>query len=193
MGDTREPPAPTRAGPARRQRRRLLLIALVVVLAAALLVTGWMSQHAPDPFAVYSGAQQGVAKPGEAMMIGVINSPLVHPAPVVTIQSATPIVTRTVRGAHVWAVTCVRAYHGRAHVGSDRGLPRARCEHVHPVAGTVIPVGHGTPTDIVMVIESPRPGLVVVSGVRVRYTDGWRHGEQVIGDHVRMRYRTDAP
>jgi hypothetical protein len=193
MGDTMNPHVPTHVAVLHRPWRRVLLIALGLLLVAGLAVSGWTWRHAPSPFDGYGGGERGVAKPGEAMMIGIINSPLVHTAPEVILESATPILAHTVRGARVWVVACVNPYHGRAHVGSDRALPRARCEHVHPVAGTRILVGQGTPTDIVVVIQSPRPGLVVVNGVRLRYTDGWRHGEQVLGDHIRMRYRTDAP
>ena len=62
------------------------------------------------------------------------------------------------------------------------------CTRVVPVTGVDLTIGPDSVQQLVMTVTATQPGTVMVKGVDVTYSDGWRHGTQTTGQQVRLYF-----
>ena len=62
------------------------------------------------------------------------------------------------------------------------------CTRVVPVKGVDLTIGNDSVQQLVMTVTAAQAGTVVVRGVEVTYSDGWRHGTQRTGQGFILRF-----
>lgn len=162
-------------------------------MVTALLVLvwfGWTWRH-PHAFLPYGGGEGQYDRIGMTALTAMNFSPRPGPGGDIVLHSATPRVATAPPGAKILLRVCVNPYGGHGNMGGDRGSLARICDKVLPVSGARLSVGRGRQvTDLVLLVRSQKPGVVVVRGIDVDYSWGWQSGHQLTGPRVRIRFGT---
>jgi hypothetical protein len=159
-------------------------VALVVVISA----TAWSWRH-PDAFPTYGGYEQGLTRPAPdgphyfGMTWGSDGGR------VVTARSADPVVVANSARADVKILVCrVRAGSDGSLVGVVDAAEAKRFCDLGRVEGASLNL-RGTPpaTQVVVEVTPRQAGRVVIDGVTLHYSQGWRSGTQHIGGRIDFR------
>lgn len=170
------------ADPPRRTRRAARAVAVgLVLLLAVVALWQWRSPRAFGEQGSRVGMYNQV---GTTALVGVLMAPRVGDPGGVTVHDVEP---QVVEGdATVEAFLCRRSA-GDGALGAARGEVAARyCESQRTPAGARM----GATDDLVLRIHATEPGKVVVEGVEITYSHGWRRGSQVTGMTVVVEFGT---
>jgi hypothetical protein len=164
-------------------RRKLLMMALsLAVVAVSVGVWQWKS---PDAFAE-QGSEAGIHNPvGTAVLVGVATPRQEMDPAVLTVHSVEPQITEG--DAQVDVIVC-HTGPGRDGIGAVRGPVDSYCESHRAPDGARL----GQHDDVILRVHSDKPGHVVIEGVKVTYSHGWRRGSQVTGLTVKVDFGTET-
>jgi hypothetical protein len=185
--ETTAPPLPTQPP---HHRRGLITGAALVVAALIVggLVTGWRIYRQP---AVFYGVPDIVstwgARPvGTPMSWGMSDAHEGVDPEDVSIVSATPNVLVNTANATILVRVCtIDRTSGVGGIGSVSDLHRW-CTRLVPPDGATMRLG-AFADQLVVTIVPRQPGKVLVKGLHVTYSHGWKRGPQDIGEFVRYR------
>lgn len=175
-----------------RPSRNIVVVVLIVVclLTVTGLVVGWRSWRNPGVFytvpdSVSSGGAFAVGTP---ISWGMSYAHKGVDPPGVSIISATPnVLVNTANATIVVRVCTIDRSAGIGAIGSVHNL-HTWCSRLAPPAGATMRLGNYADQLVVTVVSS-RPGTVLVKGLHVTYSHGWKRGPEDIGEFVRLRAR----
>lgn len=199
--DTDVQPGPAdAAGPGRAAggRGRLRAAAAVTVAAAVVggLVWAWEWRTHPDVLPGYGNGYNGTLAPGQTLYVG-LTFPDPDEGEEITLEAAVPrVVARNDAGATVATRLCTLdpqelRSSGIGAIGSVDGEDFLRyCPDPAPVTeGTRLDLAAEPAQQLLLAVTPSRPGVVLVRGVDLTYSHGWRHGTQTIGPRLRVEAR----
>ena len=159
------------------------MMALVLaVVAGSVGVWQWRS---PDAFAE-QGSEAGIYNlVGAAVLVGVATPRQAMDPAVLTVHSVEPQIAEG--DAQVDVIVC-HTGPGKDGIGVVRGAVGSFCDSHGAPDGARL----GRHDQLVLRFHSEKPGHVVIEGVKVTYSHGWRRGSQVTGLTVEVDFCTDT-
>lgn len=170
--------------PASRRRTRLTAaVAVLVASVAGLAVLAWEWRH-PDEL-VNNGSTGMYARVGEVGWLGAGLLPSGAAVDSVTIHAAEPQVAAGQADVQVWVCHLEPGDEG---VGAVRGSLDRSCSSHEPAAGARL----AGDDQLLLRITAEEPTRVVVRGIDVTYSAGWRRGTQRVGHRDLMVFGTET-
>jgi hypothetical protein len=162
-----------------------------VVALSGLAWAGWEWRH-PQAFHEYGGWGVGNrALPRDnALIVGMTYQPLDATGTVSIHAARAKVVVNTAAATFDYYVCTVDTSQGIVAIGSmfESDLDKD-CSSVVDVEGATLDLDVDAHQQVVLSVTTHQPGRVVVRGMEVDYSTGWRSGTQLVGGEVRLRTR----
>lgn len=178
----------TRPVSRRGRLKRLSLIGVGLLLLAVLVLIGWTWRH-PTAFEDYGGWGVGNTdwRAGKTAYVA-MTFPSDADSGWVRIHGADPDGLADSTGAQVAYFVCTPEpgpTGGAIGFASDSDFPQ-QCGGLVSATGATLSLAK---QQLIVAITPTRPGVLVLHGIDVHYTDGWQNGTQRVGGDVRIRVR----
>lgn len=160
---------------------------MVLILVGAVVIVGLWEWRSPNAFVQGTGGVGMYSQVGTTALFGVATPRQDMDPGVLTLHSIEPRVTEG--DAEVDVVVCrpSPAAGGIGTARGDRALDRF-CQSHRAADGAQMVPGD----DLIVRVRSQEPGRVVVEGIEVTYSHGWRRGSQVIGLTTKATFGTES-
>ena len=170
-----------------QQRRMLAVVTGAAIGMAALSGSAWWWRTSMDVLSAAGGASITL----EPRPVGstVWFDPLQgeNPAATIELRDASPRVLRAPQGSRVTVMLCQLPADGMG-VGTRLEPPREWCDRQSVVPGaTWSSDDDGARQALVVAVTRTQPGEVVIDGIDIRYSAGWRRGSEHAGIDMIMK------
>lgn len=166
--------------------RKVLAMVLVLVMVVVALAVGLWQWRSPRAFHQQGSGIEMYNRVGTVVLVGIADPRREMGPAELTVHSVEPRVTEG--DAEVDVVVC-HTGPGGGGIGTARGGGLERfCESHEAAAGAQL----GPDDQLILQVRSEKPGKVVVEGVTVTYSHGWRRGSQVTGVTATVEFGTKS-
>jgi hypothetical protein len=156
----------------------------VVLLATVLLAAGLWQWRSPNAFLEQGSTTVTMYTPiGTTANLGLASPRQDMDPAVLTIHA---VELQVVKGTASIEVVVCRTGAGKAGIGATRGRIDRDCEsHESPEGARLRALDQ-----LVLRVRSDEPARLIVKGVKLTYSHGWRRGSQVTGQTVDVEFGT---
>lgn len=171
----------------RSRPRRGTARLMVLVLVGAVVLTGLWQWRSPGAFGEQGSEVAMYSQVGTTALFGVATPRQDMDPAVLELRSVEPQIATG--DAEVDVLVC-RPRPGAGGIGTARGVGALNrfCQSHEAAEDTQFAPGD----DLILRVHSEEPGRVVVEGIKVTYSHGWRRGSQVTGVTAKATFGTET-